>query len=160
MGRARPCHAEGERQPSSQECGCRVCSASRGQQKAMAASGRSLGLLPLEDAGHCPLSLTGDKVGGDLEKRAVLLWPGLLKRMSATGRWGGDATVANLLQGPGTSSRSKIEEVICPGASERWPPNVTFPSSLQNPDDTACHGCKDLSDASGKERWLCGGFPQ
>lgn len=44
-----------------------------------------------------------------LEKHAVLLWPGVSKRMSATGWWSGDPTVANLLQGPGASSRSKSE---------------------------------------------------
>lgn len=44
-----------------------------------------------------------------LEKHAVLLWPGLPKRMSATGWWGGGPVVATLLQGPGASSKSKTE---------------------------------------------------
>lgn len=36
-------------------------------------------------------------------------------------------------------------KVIYPGASEQcpFPPNVTFPSYLQNPDNATCHGCRE-----------------
>lgn len=169
-GAQKACHAEGGRQPSSQECGCRVRLASRGQQRAMAASGRSLGLLSLGvSCWHSSLSLRVTRLvvisralgcRHTLEKHAVLLWPGLSKRMSATGCWGGDPTVANLLQGPGASSRSKTE-VQNQSDLSRGFRAVPFPPpkchlSILSPEPRQRY----LSCLQGKNVGCCVGFPQ
>lgn len=44
-----------------------------------------------------------------LVRHAVLLWPGLSKRLPAPGWWGGDPTVATLPRDPGASRKTKTE---------------------------------------------------
>ena len=96
-----------------------------------------------------------------LVRHAVLLWPGLSKRLPAPGWWGGDPTVATLPRDPGASRKTKTEvQSDSPRGFREVPPphNVTFPSYPPNPDVATSHGCGDLSDASGKEGRSCGGF--
>lgn len=84
-----------------------------GSREATAASGRSLGLVTLGVVGHCPLSMTCDRIGGGLQDPGVQGTGTSLRSMlgccgQAYGRGflsqgggGGDPIVATLLQGPG-----------------------------------------------------------